>query len=663
MPKKTKQLRETQMIMFEPSSDWRPPDLNSLPDWTGAKRVGIDCEGCDPMIRQLGPGIRRGGRTVGYSFAIEDGPKFYLPYGHEDAVDNLPRDNVMAYLKHQLKRFDGELVGANIAYDLDYMWEDGLETPLVSRYRDVQIADPLIWERHMKYSLQAIAERHGFEGKNETLLKEAAAAYGLDPKADMWRLKARFVGDYAEDDADLPLKILRKQERILEENNCLGIYDLESRLTPVLVKMRRRGVAVDMNRLEKVHDWTIVEEQKALDAVKSATGCTIGLNQANNATNLRAALTAAGLDPSASTAAEFESMKHPVAAAIVRARKMWKIRTTFVASIATYQTNGRIHCTFHQMRKTDEDTGEEKGVAVGRLSCADPNMQQQPGDKDPEVGPLWRAIFRPDEGKLWTSNDFSQQEPKWSFHFSALMEQRGVKGMAGALALCDQFKANPNLDVYQPLADACGIKRKPAKIVWLARCYGKGGGGMARDLGMPTRWMTYDRRDWCKVPVESDRGQELVRDGAFSWEDAGIECQAIIDSFDETMPFLKSAAKKAIERVKKDGFITTALGRRCHFEKDQRGEYNDDYRAFNRVIQGSAADQVKQAVVDMDDAGIPLQLQVHDEINWSAVDREEAEFGAKLMRESIPGLLVPFKVDVETGDSWGDSMKKGAWVL
>lgn len=657
MANRRRDLRETQLILFEPSAEWQPPDLASLPSWKGAKRIGIDCETRDPLIRVLGPGPRRGGKMIGFSFAIEDGPKHYLPWGHEGG-GNLPEENCKAYLREQFKHYDGEIVGANLSYELDYMWTEGIDSPnnrKVKRYYDVQIAEPLIWELHMKYSLDAILQRWGFAGKTESKLKEWADAYGLDPKQDMWRAHSKFVGEYAEDDAAEPLKLLRKLEHKLDEDQLLRVWDIESRLLPALTRMRFRGVRVDERRLDLVEEWSIREEQKACDLIKHETGIALRVGTLNNADVLRPALEAAGLSH-ATTAAGLEALKHPVASAMVRARKFWKLRTTFVESVRKYMTQGRIHCSFHQMRKTDEGDDENKGVAYGRLSCTDPNMQQQPGAKDEEVGPVWRSVYRPDTD-LWASNDYSQQEPKWSFHISELMEYPGAK------EICDALRANPDLDTYQPLADACGIKRKPAKIVWLARAYGQGGGQLCDNLGLPTRYMTWDRDNKCKVPVESQRGQELIAAGNFSWRDAGEEAQAtIIDPFDNRMPFLKMAAKAATRRAATKGFVRTVLGRRLHFEKDMKGEYQWTYKAFNREVQGCAADQTKASVVAMDEAGFPLQLQVHDEINWSVASREEAEEGARIMRETIP-LRIPVKVDVELGDSWGDSMKRGAWTL
>ena len=197
-------------------SDWTAPRLDSLPSWEGAKRIAIDCETRDPDLKKLGPGAGRrpDSYITGISFAIEDGPGGYLPIRHEGG-DNLPVEGVLAYLRAQASVFTGDIAGANLPYDLDYLAGDGIELNRVRYFRDIQIADPLICELHDSYSMQAIAERWGLPGKDEATLRAAAVDYKIDPKEDMWRLPARFVGEYAEEDTRLPLNILRRQEREL----------------------------------------------------------------------------------------------------------------------------------------------------------------------------------------------------------------------------------------------------------------------------------------------------------------------------------------------------------------------------------------------------------------------------------------------------------------
>jgi DNA polymerase I-like protein with 3'-5' exonuclease and polymerase domains len=639
--------------------------MESLPSsWKGVKRLGLDVESKDEDIQTLGPGVRRpGNRVVGLSFAFEDGPAHYLPWGHEGG-DNMPEDNCKAYLRDKLREFDGEMVGANLPYELDWLWSPSMNmpTPNVKRYLDVQIADPLIYELHFSYKLQKIAERRGFAGKDETLLREAAANYGIDPKKELWRLPARYVGAYATEDAVLPLKIMRKQEREIERDELERVFDLESRLLPVLVRMRQRGIAINFDRLDSIERWCILEEQKAIDEIKFHTNINLGLDNCNAASKLAPIMNAAGLEMGTTndgkdsvTSGQLDSMDHPVANAIKRARQVNKVRGTFVASIRRHAVNGRIHCNYNQLRKSSDDTDDEnaKGVKFGRLSCDSPNMQQQPG-RDEEIGPLWRSIFVPDEGMLFCSNDYSQQEPRWSFHFSEMMKLDGAK------RICDIFRNDPTADCYDPLASAAGIKRKAAKIVWLARCYGQGGGKMAQNLGLPTRMITIDKQNnWARIPLDTPRGRECEAMGSYTWLDAGEECQKIIDAFDKEMPFLKRAAKIAEGKAKENQYVKTILGRRCHFPTAFNGDVEGAYRAFNRAIQGSSADQTKEAVVQLDAAGFPLQLQVHDEINLSVRSKGEAEEAADIMRNAIT-MRVPVRVDTEVGTSWGHSMVASA---
>ena len=284
-----------QLPLFEPKSDWRPPELSTLPSWKGARRVGIDTETRDPHLKELGVGARRGGQIVGVSVAIEDGPKMYLPFRHKGG-DNLPEANVLAYLRDNAKEFTGQVVGANINYDLDYLLNEDITFPQVEFFRDIQIADPLINELHLNYSLDAIAKRHGLPGKNEELLRQAAKDFGVDPKSGMWQLPARYVGPYAETDAEEPLKVLRRQERIIEENDLWKIYNLESQVIPVLVRVRRRGVRFSWERLEGIERWSLDEEQKALAEVRHLTGHRIQVGDVWKADALAPALRAIGVE-------------------------------------------------------------------------------------------------------------------------------------------------------------------------------------------------------------------------------------------------------------------------------------------------------------------------------------------------------------------------------
>lgn len=651
-----------QPLFMTAHSNWKPPELNSLPSWADAKRIAVDCETRDPDLRKLGPGAGRRPNSyiTGVSFTIEDGPGFYLPMRHEGG-DNLPVDQVLRYLRDQAAVFKGDIVGANLPYDLDYLAGDGIEYKSARFFRDIQIADPLICELYDSYSMQSIASRWGFDGKNEQLLKEAALDYKIDPKKDMWKLPARFVGPYAEEDTRLPLNILRRQEREIDEQNLWGVYDLESRLLPVLTKLRRRGVRIDLDRLDMIEKWALAQETEALKAVHHHTGVRVNVGDVWKPETIAPALEYIGIKLKKTSQGKpnidkelLAGIDHPVASALERARKVNKLRTTFGQSVRDHLINGRLHCTFNQLRRQKDDEADgTAGAAYGRLSCEHPNLQQQPA-RD-EFATMWRAIYLPEEGELWASNDYSQQEPRMAVHYAALARDLiGQNAWEKAIDARNRYRDDPTTDNHQMMADMAGIKRKDAKEIYLGLSYGMGGAKMCRKLGLPTmmavrgpRGQTFD--------ANSPEGIRLAEQGARRWEAAGPEGQALLDTFDRKVPFIKKLAKACEARAKAVGYIVTVSGRRCRFPKDNDGNFDWTHKGLNRLIQGSSADQTKMAMVACDAAGFDIIIQVHDEIAFSVKSKEEAEQAAHIMRTCTP-LELPSKVDVEVGQSWGHSM-------
>ncbi len=143
-------------------------------------------------------------------------------------------------------------------------------------------------------------------------------------------------------------------------------------------------------------------------------------------------------------------------------------------------------------------------------------------------------------------------------------------------------------------------------------------------------------------------------------ETAGLEGQNIIDNFDTEVPYVRKLAGAATERAEARGFVSTILGRRLNFERRDDGTFDYTHKALNRIIQGSSADQTKLAICELDRAGHFIQLQVHDETDGSFGTVAEAKAAGDIMRDCILGAVgdqkiwVPFKVDTECGDSWGN---------
>lgn len=659
-----------QLPLFTPEVSWRPPDMASLPDWSGAKRVSYDTETKDPTLPKM-IGVRHGGHIIGFSFAIEDGPKHYLPIRHEGG-DNLDEQQVLGYMRAQAANFKGELVGAKLEYDLDYTSQEGIEFKQTKFFRDVQIADPLIYELHDRYGLDPIAARYGIPGKKEDILVEAGLAYCSKEerkrkdhiKRFLYRFPARYVGEYAEQDAVVPLQILRKQERLISEHDLWRIWDLESKVLPVLVRMRRRGLRVDLEHLDKVERWAFEKERECLEYVWRETGVRIEVGEVWKADKLAPALTSIGykLNMTSQGKANIDKdvlaeINHPVAKNLAVARKVNKVRTTFAASVRTHIVNGRIHCTFNQIIGENEETDERKGARYGRLSCENPNLQQQPARDD--FAPFWRKIYIPEEGALLAAPDYSQQEPRWTTHFAALVDLPGAKAAAQA------YHDNPNLDNHQFMADLTGLPRKYAKNIYLGLCYGEGGAKLCHDIGLPTRWALSTGK-WPNRELKFYSTREEATTAGRNYEDkrvyeaAGEEGQKILDAFDQRAPFIRKLAKKCSATAGKRGYIITGGGRHLHFPQRDDGTYDWLHKALNRLIQGTSADQTKAALVELDAQGFFLQLQVHDEILASVANDNMGKQMGAVMRDVMPAL-VPFKVDVELGSSWSpDDQRKAA---
>lgn len=643
MAKRSIAATAAQLPLFQPESSWTPPRLADLPDWWEADRVCVDVETCDLELKALGPGVRRGAYIVGYCVAVEDGPKMYLPVRHQNG-GNMDPAQVHRYIKYNAARFSGTLVGANLSYDLDFLAEEGIEFPNVRWFRDVLLAAPLINELHMSYSLEAVATRIGLPGKDESQLLEALAAHGFtgrDAKAGLFSLHSKHVGAYGEQDAALPLDVLRRQEREIDEQGLQQIFDLESRLMPILVKMRRRGVRVNEDKLAAIEGWAAHEQREAIKDANTFLTRRLGWEDITKASAIAPALrdlgiltpkTAKGAD---SITADFlNGLDHPIGECLRRAKKMSTLRTTFVGGTRKHIVNGRIHCTFNQMKRQSDDGDDTEGAAFGRLSSSDPNLQNQPA-RDPEIGPRWRDIYEPDFG-VWGALDYSQQEPRQAVHFAVKAGPKliGLRAWEAAKEAARRYRDDPSTDFHQMMADMAGIPRKPAKEIYLGLSYGMGGPKLCRKLGLPTK-------------VIEVRGVPR--------EVAGDEGQALLDQFDERVPFIRKTAAAAEQRARRKGFIVTLLGRHCRFPLDGNGGYDWTHKAFNRLIQGSSADQTKQAVIELDAAGYYIQLQVHDEIDGSFETPSAARAAGDIMENCVP-LEVPSKVDVETGTSWGDSM-------
>jgi DNA polymerase I-like protein with 3'-5' exonuclease and polymerase domains len=343
----------------------------------------------------------------------------------------------------------------NATYDAGWLRAEGVEVQ--GRIIDTMIAAPLIDENRFSYSLNNLGRDYIDMRKDEKMLRAAAKDWGIDPKKDMWRLPASYVGAYAEQDAMMTLKLWDRLKVEISSQDLTHIFNLETSLIPLMVEMRARGVRVDLDKAEIARKGLRSKVQDIKTFIKDKTGVAIepwaaaSVQQVFEALNLQYPKTEAGA-PSF-TKQYLNTHPHEVCQAIVRLREFDKADSTFIDSILRHEHKGRIHTEFHQLRSDDG------GTVTGRFSSSSPNLQQIPA-RDPDIKRLIRGLFVPEEGQMWGSFDYSSQEPRLLVHFAASMPDH----MRGPVV--DSFVEgyqDDNFDFHQMVAEIAGIKRKEAK--------------------------------------------------------------------------------------------------------------------------------------------------------------------------------------------------------
>ena len=617
------------MTAFKPPSEWTPPDVFPTELLTSATQVAIDIETRDPNLKEKGPGFTRGdGEIVGISFACE-GFEGYFPFAHETGF-NFPKSKVMEFTK-KVCAATNDKIFHNAPYDVGWLRSSGVT--INGRIIDTLIAAPLINENQYFYSLNALGREYLNEGKTEAELNAAAEEWGLDPKAEMWRLPSAYVGTYATQDAALTLKLWEHFKVKLEEQNLWNIFDLEMEVLPVVMAMKEKGIRVDLEGADRIKKDLIKQEKNLLKEIQKQSGVKdIQLWAANSLATVFDALkltyTRTPTGQPSFTKAFLNNHTHPVAKMIKEAREINKSHSTFIDSILKHEHNGRIHAEIRQLK------GESGGTVTGRLSMSNPNLQQVPA-RNKKIGTLIRSLFLPEEGELWCSADFSQQEPRILTHYADLSKYQGADMIADAYRESDA-------DFHQEVANMVDIDRSTAKTIGLGIMYGMGKGKLADELG-----------------VNTDEAAE------------------ILSKFNTYAPFVRELADSVMRSATQKGYIKTLLGRRCHFDmweplrygtgrpmkyNEAVHEYNGEikrafvYKALNKLIQGSAADMTKKAMVDCYKAGYMPLLQVHDELVFSVGSKEDIAGIVETMEGAVP-LSIPNKVDAEIGVNWGDSME------
>jgi DNA polymerase I-like protein with 3'-5' exonuclease and polymerase domains len=471
-----------QKPLFAPQVEWTPPD--EFPNLSKYDEIAIDFETKDPDLKTKGSASVRGiGDVVGIAVAVKDFCGYY-PIAHETGP-NMNRKQVLGWFADVLKT-PADKIFHNAMYDI--LWIKRLGLTVHGTVVDTMTVASLVNENRFRYDLNSVGAEYTGMTKNESALNAAAKEWGLDPKAEMYKLPAMYVGEYAEKDAELTLALWQELKKEIEHQELHSIVSLEQRVFPCLVDMKWKGVRVDLNQLEILEKKLKTTYSDCVERVKKATGIFPEIWAAKSIAKVCDGLGIKYERTEKTNAPSFtknylSKHKNPVIRSIAAARQADKLRNTFLESIKNYVVNGRIHADIHQLK------GDQGGTVTGRLSYSHPNLQQLPNYTN--IGMGIRSIFIPEEGCEWGCFDYSQQEPRLVVHFA--LRTPGITGVSEIAekyhkgvekTLHKNLKIRKDQDFHQIVADIADIDRSDAKTINLGLFYGMGQAKLQAQLGI-----------------------------------------------------------------------------------------------------------------------------------------------------------------------------------
>ena len=615
--------------MFKAQTEWTCPD--TFPDLSKYDYVAIDLETRDPNLKSRGSGAVIGnGEIIGVAIAVE-GWSGYYPIGHREG--NLDKRIVLDYVKDVCKAPNTKIFH-NAMYDV--CWLRAYNIPINGFIVDTMVMSSLIDENRLSYALNSIAFEYLREVKDEKGLREAAEAAGVDPKSEMYKLPAMYVGGYAEKDAELTLRLFKILSVEIQKQNLSEIFDLETQLFPCLIDMKFKGVRVDVEGAQKLKLQMLKEEEALLLEVKRQTGVDTQIWAARSISKVFDKL---GLHYERTEKTQAPSFtknflsehNHPLVKKIAKAREINKAHTTFIDTILKHEHRGRIHADINPIRS------DQGGTVTGRFSYSNPNLQQIPA-RNKDLGPKIRSLFLPEKNHTWGCFDYSQQEPRLVVHYAATTDP--IMYDQSVTNIVDKFKSD-SVDFHQTVADMAGITRSNAKTINLGLFYGMGKAKLQAELGLSTK----------------------------------EEAENLFNQYHENVPFVRELMNRTSSHAQFSGSIGTLLGRRCRFNKWEPATFGMHtpmsleeaertygrgrikraftYKALNKLIQGSAADMTKKAMLDLYKEGIIPHIQIHDELDISIESEAQAKKIIEIMENAVK-LAVPNKVDYEYGNTWGE---------
>lgn len=644
---------------------WKLP--TELPDHRAWKEIGFDTETFDPDLMDSGPGfVYDQAYMVGFCIYSDTGYNEYFPVAHANG-ENF-KGQWHGWLKEVMGREDLTKVTANARYDLEVMWSEGIEVK--GSIIDIQVIEALLDENQSSYSLDSILKRRGLPMKDKTKLDAEMIRRGYviakgkkagqPDYSKLYLLEPEHVAEYGMYDPKGTYDVWQLQKPEIMDEDLGQVAQLESALTPMLLEMRTSGVRVDLAKAEYQNQQLKTDLAQVLKEIERQSFMelnpfstdqlavyldTIGVEIPKTEKYINKKGNEAGGNDSVTN--EFlKTLDDPVCKLIYEYRVAEKIRRDFIEGmILDGSYKGRLYPQWYQTRGTSSFTSgeseETNGTRSGRIGCVNPNLSQIPA-RHPTYGPMVRGLFLPEEGELWCKADYNQQEPRILLHFAYMLK------LPGAAAARQIYIDKPETDYHQMMTDrvnsvrTTGITRRQGKDINLGLAYGLGKVKMARKLGLQLG-----------------------------------ESNDILDDYHEANPFVRKFQYKAIEVANERGFVRTILGRRRRFNQWEavnwsrsRGRMMRDrdeaikewgqvrramvHKALNSIVQGSAADQMKKAMLEVRRQGFKMLITLYDETGTSVKRPEDGKVIKEIMESAIH-FEVPHYVPPAIGPNWGDT--------
>ena len=599
-----------------------------------AKLIGVDIESKDPELRDKGTGVyRKDGYITGISLSNGDLAEYY-PLNHPDTTPEETAKNTK-YLTEQLGK-SNDKVFANGMYDLDWI-VNGMGIAVSGQYHDIQIAEPLLDEYSASFSLNNLARVYLGKEKLKDEMMEYCEQQGWKLTKNkgavthLWKMPYSVVKGYASEDAKLTVRIIKKQFEELKEQELMDLYYMEMGLFPLLLQMRKTGVRLDIPKLNKTGmeladlKWELQEEIDTLAGFETNVGSSKDLEKLfikqglpvryGEPTDLMRMKGKTRGNPSFKKQV-LQKVDNQIARKILELRHITTLLNMFIGPYPELVVDGRLHCNFNLLKS------DNYGTVSGRFSSSRPNLQQVSAKdvedhihSDSEIlnGLIIRKLFLPEEGQRWLQLDWNQIEYRLIAHY-AIGE--------GSDKIRKRYNEDPSTDYHSELMKATGIdSRKTIKTLNFGAAYGMGVRTMAANYG---------------------------------WD--LDEAYAVYNLYHSKVPFVKETSNRVSNKAKRIGFIRTVLNRRRRLKYRDKG-----YVMFNGLIQGSAADIMKKAMLDAYDSGVfnilTPHLVVHDEFDVSMPNSKEGvEAGKHLahIMETCVELKVPITAKGKVGKNWGE---------